>query len=780
MRTIFLLSLILFGLVGYSQSPVQNIRGIVIDRNSKQVLQNASLSVLDIDRAISAISDSSGKFILKNVPTGRVRIQCTYVGYQTYISDNIIINSAKEPELTIEMEDEKKEVEAVIVKTVRNPKLPVNRYALVSGRSFSPEETQRYAASVNDPSRMALAFPGVQATRDTRSDVIIRANNPLGMQWKLEGLDVINPNHFARKGSTGGGITILSLSMLDNSDFLTGAMPAEYGDVLSGVFDMHFRKGNNQKNEYTIKAGMIGLDFSTEGPMKKNQSSYLLNYRYSTLGLLHAIGLNLVGERESNSFQDLSFNLAFANKKNSVQWNFWGIGGYSKETYDAVKDTANWLQYDDYAIYDFTTKMGAVGIGNMTRLSERSFLQSSLAAIGQQIKYVDDTLTKQMQPSTVNDELYKNSRLSFTTSYNLKFSAAANLKTGIYISDIFYSLRQDELDFNTKVYQNVINGEGNSWLFQPYVQMSLKPGKKWTINPGLHLLHLTLNNKTEIDPRLSIQFRTNAKQSFSLAYGLHSKVLPLGSYFYFDANTNSYPNLQLDMIRSHHFIFAFDQLLGKGWRLHTESYYQKILKVPVVNDVNRTYWLLNDIDGYAKEALVSKGNGENIGVDISIEKFFTKGLFMIASFSVFDSKFEPLNGKKYNTRFNSGSSGSWTGAKEWSMKKNKVLQVGWKMIYNGGYWLTPVLTTGGTTREPVLDESRPYSEQVSPYFRTDLRLALRKDKSKVSWQLALDVQNIFGKENVDGLSRRYDPYQKQWVYDTQSGIVPVLSYQIDF
>jgi hypothetical protein len=202
--------------------------------------------------------------------------------------------------------------------------------------------------------------------------------------------------------------------------------------------------------------------------------------------------------------------------------------------------------------------------------------------------------------------------------------------------------------------------------------------------------------------------------------------------------------------------------------------------VPVVNDVNRTYWLLNEIDGYAKEALVSKGNGQNIGVDISVEKFFTKGLFMIASFSVFDSKFEPLNGMKYNTRFNSGSSGSWTGAKEWSMKKNKVLQVGWKMIYNGGYWLTPVLTTGGTTREPVLDESRPYSEQVSPYFRTDLRLALRKDKSKVSWQLALDVQNIFGKENVDGLSRRYDPYQKQWVYDTQSGIVPVLSYQIDF
>ena len=775
---LLLLALVLIGTRSSAQQTVQSIKGFVTDRDSRQPLQGATVSILGEEQQFSATSDSAGNFILKNIPTGRRRVQVTYTGYQSYLSDYIILNAAKEFELQVEMEEEKKQMEGVIVKTSRNPKQPVNRYTLVSGRSFSPEETQRYAASANDPSRMALGFPGVQATRDARSDIVIRGNNPVGMQWRLEGVDVINPNHFARKGSTGGGITILSLSMLDNSDFLTGAMPAEYGDVLSGSFDMHLRRGNNQSTEYTFKAGLIGVDFSTEGPIKKGASSYLMNYRYSTLGLLNAIGLNLVGERENNNFQDLSFNLAFANKKNSVQWNFWGIGGYSKETVDEVEDTLDWKQYDDYAIYDFRTKMGAIGVGNTTRISEKSFLKSSLALIAQEVSFVDDTLTRKRAATTVNDELYRNNRLSFTTSYNHKFSPSANLKTGIYLTNIFYHFKKDAMDYMNNVYRNFVSGEGNTAMFQPYLQMSLKPGTRFTINPGVHMIYLAFNKKTTIDPRLSFQYKIDARKNISFAYGLHSKVLPLGSYF-FNASGN-YPNKGLDMMRAHHFILAYDQALGNSWRMRAETYYQSLFQIPVVDDMSRTFWILNELDGYANEALISKGKGTNKGVDLSAEKFFSRGLFMIVSFSAFHSTYEPLNGTKYNSRFNSRTAGSWTGAKEWSIKRNRVFQLGWKMVYNGGLPITPLAPVQSTSREPVLDEQRPYSERVSPYFRTDTRFALRKDRAGKSWQLALDVQNIFGIRNTDGLSRKYDPSVNQWVYKQQSGIVPVLSYQVDF
>ena len=779
MKRYLLLAALIFPIILFSQTPVQRVQGRIVDRDNQKPLSGVSITVMEGSQGQAALSDSLGQFILDGVPAGRVRLLFTMVGYQEQSTDYLLINSAKELFLAIEMEEERKVQDGVTVRATRNPKTPVNKFALVSGRSFTAEETQRYAASANDPGRMAVAFPGVQATRDTRSDIIIRGNNPVGMQWRLEGVDMVNPNHFARKGSSGGGITIFSLAMLDNSDFLTGAMPGEYGDVLSGVFDMHFRKGNNQETEYTFKAGMIGLDFATEGPIKKGQSSYLVNYRYSTLGLLEALGIHLVDERESNRFQDLSFNLAFSNKKNSVNWNVWGIGGYSKEVYSEVEDTSNWKQYDDYAVYDFRTKMGATGIGNTVRLSEKSFLRSSLVYMTQRLSFLDDTLNRQRIPYTINDERYDNSRLSLASSFNHKFSATASMKTGFYASMIDYSFLRDRYDFSAKVYENIINGSGSTTLLQPYWQMSLKPGTNLTINPGVHMMNLTLNKKTTIDPRISVQYRIDSRKNFTLAYGLHSKILPLGSYFFRAPGSSVYPNKDLDMMRAHHYIAAYDQLLGKGWRVHLEGYYQQLFNIPVVDDPSRTFYILDELDVYASEPLVSKGKGKNKGIDLSVEKFFSRGLFMIASFSVLETTYQPLNGKTYNTRFNSGTAGSWTGAKEWKWKKSKMFQAGWKMVYNGGFFLSP-LAGISSSREPVLDEVNPYSEKVPAYFRTDARFALRKDKAKRAWQLALDIQNVFGLSNTDGLSRRYDPGTNQWLLKTQSELVPVLSYQIDF
>jgi hypothetical protein len=424
--------------------------------------------------------------------------------------------------------------------------------------------------------------------------------------------------------------------------------------------------------------------------------------------------------------------------------------------------------------------MGAIGIANTYKLNEKSFIRSSLVLTGQQISFVDDTLNHRKQRYTVNDELYDNSRLSFTVGYHNKFSSALNMKTGVFINAIHYALNQNKHDFTRNTFGNTIAGSGNTWLLQPYLQMSVKPGNGFTINPGVHVMHLELNKQTVVDPRISFQYRFNSRLTLSLAYGLHSKILPLGSYFYKSNLSPSYPNKDLSMMRAHHYIIAHDQLMGKGWRLHVEGYYQNLFKIPVVNDVNRTYWILNELEGYAKEPLVSEGKGINKGIDISVERSFSKGFFMITSFSIFNSTYQSLNGITYNTRFNSKTSGSWTGAKEWNLVKNKVFQLGWKMLYNGGLPLTPLANVSSSSREPMLDETAPYSQRVPAYFRIDTRCALRKDKAKVAWQLALDVQNLLSLKNIDGLSRKYDPSVNRWIYKSQAGVVPVLSYQIDF
>jgi hypothetical protein len=765
----------------FAQTLTQSIKGTVIDKDSRRPLAGATVFIAEDSILASVISNETGNFILLKVPVGRRRIQCTYSGYESFITDNIIVNSAKEPELVIELEQHYQQQSEVIVKAARNPKQPVNKSSVVSTRSFTPEETQRYAASVNDPSRMAMSFPGVQPVRDARSDIIIRGNSAATMLWRLEGIDIPNPNHFARKGSSGGGITVFSSSMLDNSDFSTGGFPAEYGDALSGVFDMRFRKGNKDKDQYTFKASLIGLDFSAEGPMEKGRSSYLVNARYSTLGILNSLGFHLTGERENNTFQDLSFNLNFPSKNNKSVFNIWGIGGLSKEDYSAIEDVAEWDEYDDYAIYDFKTNMGAVGVGHSLQVGKNGVLKTSVAMMGQRISFVDDTLNTSKTPYTVNDELYKNSRLSFAVHYTTKLGAKLNWKSGVFANRIGYGFTQSFYDYIFYTYRrNVIDGDGNTWQWQPYTQLSWKPDNKLTINAGLQYLYLALNKTSSADPRFSVQFKISPNHTISFATGLYGKTLPLGSYFY-KGPGNTFPNLDLDIMRSAHFIAAYDALLKKGWRFHIEGYLQKLTRVPVANNMNRTFWLLNMIDGYANEPLVSKGTGKNAGVDITVEKFFSKGLFVLTGFSVYNATYQPLNGKTYNTQYNSRTAGSLTAGREWKWKKERTFVIGGKMLYNGGVPITPLLTGAAVnSRKPVLDESRAFSEKVPAYFRADARLSLRKDRKKTAWMIALDIQNIMGIKNTDGLNYRYDPSAHEWIYKKLSGFVPVISYQLDF
>jgi hypothetical protein len=777
----------LFGLLVFTcsfslaQSLTQTIKGTVIDKDSRRPLAGATVSIAEDSTQQSIITNEAGNFILSGIQVGRHRIQCTYSGYENYITDNIILNSAKELELVIEMEQRYQQQSEVVVKAVRNPKQPVNKSSVVSTRSFTPEETQRYAASVNDPSRMAMSFPGVQPVRDARSDIIIRANSAATMLWRLEGIDIPNPNHFARKGSSGGGITIFSSSMLDNSDFSTGGFPAEYGDALSGVFDMRFRKGNKDKEQYTFKASLIGLDFSAEGPFEKGKSSYLINFRYSTLGILNAIGFHLTDEREDNTFQDLSFNLNFPSKNNKSVFNIWGIGGLSKEDYSALKNVSEWDEYDDYAIYDFKTNMGAIGIGHSLQVGKKGLLKTSVALMGQRISFVDDTLNTSKTPYTINDELYKNNRLSLAVHYNTKLGTKLSWKTGMFASRISYGFKQSLYDYALLTYRNsVINGNGDTWQWQPYTQLTWKPGNKITFNAGLHYLYLSLNNTSSAEPRFNVQYKINSNNTISFATGLYGKTLPLGSYFYKEPN-GVFPNINLDIMRSAHFIAAYDILMKKGWRFHIEGYLQKLTHIPVVNDVNRTFWLLNMTEGYANEALVSKGVGKNTGVDITVEKFFSKGLFVLTGFSIYNSTYQPLNGKTYNTHYNCKSAGSLTAGREWKWKKERTFVIGGKMLYNGGVPITPLLSGAPiNSRKPVLDETRPFSERVPSYFRTDARLSLRKDRKKTAWMIALDIQNIMGIKNTDGLSYRYNPSTLQWIYKKLSGFVPVISYQLDF
>ena len=796
---LLLLSFIPFtGFITLSQNNTQTIRGTVFDSETRQPLTGAKVFVEGIEPQIGAITDDMGKFRLESVPVGRRAVRCQYNGYGEYTSESVILNSSKEWVLEISLTEEVMEAstEEVIISARDYPTRATNELAVVSTRSFNAEETERYAASVNDPGRMALSLPGVQQGGDeNENEIIVRGNSSFGVLWRLEGIDIPNPNHFAKAGSSGGGITVFSAQLLDRSDFSTGGMPAEYGNAIAGAYDVKFRKGNMENREYRIKLGLLGLDFATEGPIKKGQSSYLVNYRYSTLSLLNKAGFELVGERVDNDFQDLSFNLAFNSKDGRKYLTWFGISGLSEEHYRPKDDPLD----REFGVSNHWedrvrgSDMGATGLTFTYLIDEKSWLKSVVAVMSGNIDYQYDTLSMQDVRFRYNTEKYQDTRIATAITYNRKLSRETYFKAGLHANQIFFTYYRQSLprrptsditqaDLNRSI---SIDGKGNTQTVQTYAQISHELASGLTINAGAHFLYLNLNGTAAIDPRISFKYIPAPRHTLALAYGIHSQMLPLGYYYYtqldtaLDGSVSSYnPNFDLKMVRSHHLIGAWNYNFGSNMRIGLDVYYQRLFQVPVRIDEN--WWLLNNQGAVATAPVISEGKGTNYGMNLFAEKFFSNSIFFLATFSRFESTYELPDGRVFNTRYGTKFGSSLTLGKEFAFKKGSVLQMGGRVIYNGGFrYTTPDWDLSRAEGRFIGDESQVFASQISPYYRIDARISYRVNKKKFASVLNLDVQNILNRKNSRSVG--WDAVANDLNFGVHGGgFVPVLSYQVDF
>jgi hypothetical protein len=771
MKYIYLYLFLLLPLFLHAQ--YQTIRGSLHDAQTHNPIIGATIVILDLEETRGTTSNIDGNFILENVPVGQRTIEVSFLGYENFQFNNVL-SSAKEWNLTIQLQPQSETLATTIV----NPSnKPLNENLVVSARSITPEQAERFPVGANDPGRLALSFPGVQPSKDSENDIVVRGNNSIGLLWKLEGVDIPNPNHFARIGSSGGGITIFSSSVLGNSDFSGGAFPAEYGNALSGVFDMKFRKGNTQKREYTFRAGMLGLDFAAEGPFKGENNSYLFNYRYSTLGILNNLGIHLVGERVNNTFQDVSFNLAFEGKNKRSFTKFWGVGGLSQETETAKKFEERQVIRDSIS-REAKGDVGIIGLTHSRYFGKNSSWFSTMAIMGQNLTLKNHLNDRNGPELLINNQQFLNNRIVLSTKFKQPISKNIKLELGLSANLIFYDLQYDSTIVTDNTHRIIIAEKGNFTQWQSYAQVTLQPFPKWTFNLGFHGLYFALTNDFSINPRGSIVHQINKRQRLSFAYGRHTRTIPLGSYF---ALVNgAQPNRKLEMMKAHHFILGYDLVLSKGFQFRAETYYQRLFDIPVGESNGRSFYYLNRVEGYVDETLLSEGTGVNYGIDLTLEKSFQRGLFLLVNASLFESKYKGLTNQWHSTQFNSNFAASLTGGKEWEFKKVSFLQLGWKCIYNHGMPSTPLIDDTLPTERPPYDWSRPYSNRVDAYYRLDLRIAWRKNKPKSTFLIALDVQNMTSRINERAFGYSFSKKENRWERSNQAGLIPILSFRLDF
>jgi hypothetical protein len=767
-----------------AQTLSQTVRGTVVDKISQTPIPGAVIVLLNSNPVAVSTADENGKFKLSNVPVGKQSLKITYLGYKESALNNLSVNSGKELVLNVNMEEDITQMNEVEVTAKVDKTKALNEMSAVSTRAFSVEETQKFAAAANDPARMALAFAGVVSGGDGNNIISIRGNSPNGLIWRMEGVEIPNPNHFSNVGSSGGGISILSAQLLNNSDFSTGAFAAEYGNALSGIFDLKLRKGNNQKREYTMQVGVLGVDVAAEGPFKKGyDGSYLINYRYSTLSVLGKIGVPL-GDAITN-FQDLSFNVSLPTKKFGTFGAF-GFGGISDQTSYAVTDSVKWKE-DNFFRYNsrFYANTGAMGLTNTTLFKNQSYLKTALVYSGTQNGYHEDKLEHDYSTFTREyQQEFTQTKLTLSSTYTQKISAKSNVRTGIILNQLGYNLNQrDKVD--TTVLIERINVKGGTQTAQAFFQWNYKVTPKLTTNVGLHYLQLFLNNSNSIEPRASLRYELTPKNNVSFGYGLHSQLQPIGVYFAkkpVDGNEYTTPNKNLSLSKAHHFVLGYDRIINDFSHIKIEVYYQHLFNIPVSPDKTSTYSMLNAVDGYNTDPLVNKGFGKNYGLELTYERFLHKNLYYLLSASLYDSKYKAPNDNWYNTRFNTNYAVTFTAGKEWTLsekRKNRIIGFNIKSIYVGGFRYTPIdLPASIAAGEQKLQTAKTYENKNPDYYRLDIRISVKRNFKHVTSTLALDIQNTTNRKNVGG--QYFDPKTGDVKYWYQTPLLPLLSYRLEF
>jgi hypothetical protein len=786
MTRFFLFVFVSLQLNGISQIITQTIKGSVVDKQSQAALPGVIVQL--INSSITCVSDLNGNYKLNNIPIDRWQSKFQLLGYkEKYIT--VVLNAGKESINNIELEENVLQGEEVVILAEQDKTKTNNKLSTVSARLFSAEEAARYAGSRNDPARMAANFAGVSGSNDSRNDIVVRGNSPLGILWRLNGLDIPNPNHFGNSGASGGPISILNNNTLDNSDFMTGAFTADYGNATAGVFDLKMRQGNNEKHEFLAQLGFNGFELGAEGPLSKNKNaSYLLNYRYSTLSVFKALKIDFGTGAAIPQYQDLSFKTDF-NTKKVGKFSFWAVGGLS---YVALLESDKKEGQDLYGFSArdtyFRSNVGASGVSHFLLLKNNSYIKTNLGMSGSYNQILADRIDTSFRTLKNLKPEYRQKtqtiRYSINSTYNKKFNSRNFFSTGIY-SEFFNTLFVDSIDiaFGNNTFVVLRNYKGQTVLLRGFAQWQHRFNEKFQFNLGLSNQFFLLNQSNAIEPRWGLKYAITNKKSISLGGGLHSQLQP--NYIYFASDSINGKRVEtnrgLDFTRAAHLVAAYDQSFNSNFRLKTELYYQYIYNAPVKNFPN-SFSVLNlgaDFTSPNVNNLVSKGKGYNYGIELTLEKFYSKGYYFLFTGSIFDSKYKGSDGVLRNTAFNGNYVFNLLGGKEIRIRNKHTLSLDTRITYAGGKRYTPInLEASIMSGDEVRDNSKAFTLQYSNYFRMDLKPGYRYNHKKVTHEFSIDIQNITRNDNV--FQQTYDITRKVIKTDYQLKFFVIPQYRVLF
>ncbi len=788
MKTLFVFISLFFSIVMANSAEItQTIRGRVTDAQTLQPLPGANIVVVESDPFKGTSTGADGYFEISGVPVGRIDVQVSYMGYKQVYLHEINHISGKETYLEVSMQEFVIQGDEVVVEANKTKAESINQLATISARGFTVEETERFAGSRNDVARMASNYAGVVGMNDARNDIVVRGNSPSGLSWRLEGVDIPSPNHWAAFGSSGGPVSMLNNNLLANSDFFSGAFPAEYGNAFASVFDLRMRNGNNHSHEFLGQVGFNGFELGAEGPAwKQNKGSYLVNARYSTMEVFDMIGVNF-GTSGVPEYTDMAYKINLPKTKGG-SFSLFGMGGRSR--IELLNSNRQDMNQPDYYAGEGTdlingANMIVTGLNHIVSLSRDVYIRSTVSHSYRNNFTRFDSI---VMPENTNFNVYGNdfseNRLSGVFTLNAKLNSRNLIKTGLNVSNRMLSLSDSTYSNRFDQMVTLRDMEGDGWLLQPFIHWQLKPNERFEINAGLHYQHFLMNDTYSVEPRLGLSYDLGNGNTVSFGAGRHSQILPVNIYHTQSFTGSDYvkPNLDMEMLKSDHYVLGYDKSFNSHTRLKIETYYQRLFDIPVNGNRQDSYSMLNEganFGVFSTDTLVNQGLGQNTGIELTVERFFHNGLYYLFTASVFDSKYRASDGKWRNTAFNNNYIGNLLAGYEWKLgdtdKRQSVLDINIKTTYAGGQRFVPFTTNFNPETDlynKIYLHENAFSDRYRDYFRADISIGFKMNTGSITQEWMIEITNLFNNKNIFNTGFNRETGEEFYNYQMQTMIIP--------
>jgi hypothetical protein len=670
-------------------------------------------------------------------------------------------------------------------------------YRQISRMQINPAELSHIPGHAGDPVRMLTAMPGISNTGDERNDLVVRGNSAIGVLWRIEGVEVFNPNHYTLSGVNGGAISLLNKDVLGVSSFYSGAFPAEFGNVFSGVFDANFREGNPNKYEFSADVNNLDLSVVAEGPIpvKNRKSSFVAGFRQSTIPVFDIINKKyreLLGA--TPVFTDFSFKLTSRNKS-GAKTVFWGMAG--KSVLDLPANTGS-----NIGAQEILAKTVNISSG----LSHQFFIGKNVnikATLGASYLNTDNGIYSDWYNHQLID---KSKSISMGITSDIKLNKKNVLKEEINIRFMALNLKENTL---VQSNSNAYTIQKNVGTLNAFTEWSHNFGSRLSMTSGIHYFMFSLNKHYRIEPRISALYSLK-KHNFEIAVGEYSRQNPIPLYLAkaTDDEREFFPNQNLDFIKSRQAVFSFSGELVGNINFKTELYYQQHYDVAIAKQSYYTYddeeqlylfssalnlsYYTEDID-QTNIAYDNTGKGYSKGIEGMIYFDDIRGFSMNISGSLSESKYYCRKGW-YNTLFNNSFSFKAFAGKKFNLNNKVILRTDIAMNWLGGRRYTPVDCdlsytnyyyyyddiVYNTQNYVIRDYSRYFEKRYPDYFRLDFKTSLIINLKSTTHIFSVDIRNLTDRKNI----YHHDDYFRDGqivgstIYQMQR--VPVITYKLLF